>query len=203
MPSSFLQKLLLSSAGLSFGLSLGMVTPFSDPLALSYSPDPDQAFIAPLPSPALIAQQNLQELAPYTGSVSVIYNLKDSGVDLKLSAQTLAEIFQGELTNWQQVHVRFPQEEIRVVTFADSSLSNLIFTRYLNHVTDGAIEASWQPSWDIPLLYAKVDREGEIAGVVDRTPGAIGFVPSVIAEYYDMPTARIQDLDGQYLDRIN
>ncbi|MFZ9737952.1 MAG: substrate-binding domain-containing protein [Prochlorotrichaceae cyanobacterium] len=180
-----------------------MPTSFSAPLPLSHSLDPDQALMAPAPSPNLIAQETLQDLAPYTGSVSVIYNLKDSGVDLKLSAQTLAEIFQGKLTNWQQVHVRFPQEEIRVVTFADSSLSNLIFTRYLNHVTDGAIEASWQPSWDIPLLYAKVDREGEIAGVVDRTPGAIGFVPSLIAEYYDMPTARIQDLDGQYLDRIN
>lgn len=133
----------------------------------------------------------------------MIYNLKDSGVDLQLSAQTLAEIFQGEITNWQQVHVRFPQEEIRVVTLAESSLSNLIFTRYLNQVTEGAVEVSWEPVWQIPFLYAQPDREGEIAGIVDRTPGAIGYVPSVIAEYYEMPTARIKDRDGTYRDRIN
>jgi len=151
----------------------------------------------------VIAQRSAEELAPYRGSVSVIYNLKESGVDLQLSAQTLAEIFQGKLTNWQQVHVRLPQEEIRVVTLAESSLSNLIFTRYLNQVTDGAIEVSSEPVWEIPFLYAKPDLEGEIASIVDRTPGAIGYVPSVIAEYYQMPTARIKDKDGTYRDRIN
>lgn len=154
-------------------------------------------------SQTVIAQRSAEDLAPYRGSVSVIYNLKDSGVDLQLSAQTLAEIFQGEITNWQQVNVRFPQEEIRVVTLAESSLSNLIFTRYLNQVTEGAVEVSWEPVWQIPFLYAQPDREGEIAGIVDRTPGAIGYVPSVIAEYYEMPTARIKDRDGTYRDRIN
>jgi hypothetical protein len=156
-----------------------------------------------LPQRSILAQQSIQNLVPYRGSVSIVYNLRDAIIDLQLPAKTLAEIFQGELTNWQQVHVLLPQQEIKVVTLTGSSLTNLVFTRYLNHVTEGAVEATWDPAWTNRLIYAKPKKDGEIAGIVDRTPGAIGYVSSVLAEYYDMPTVRIKDLDGTYLDRIN
>jgi len=185
---------LMGCSGLCFGLTLGVLTPWSD------------RFLTPVAaadvSAPLLAQRSAQDLARYRGSVSIIYNLRESSVDLQLSAQTLADIFKGELTNWQQVHVRLPQEEIRVVTLTERSLSNLIFTRYLNRVTEGDVEASWEPTWEIPFLYATVEQEGEVASIVDRTPGAIGYVPTMIAEYYQIPTARIKDLDGTYLDRI-
>jgi phosphate transport system substrate-binding protein len=194
----------MGCSGLSFALVLGLANPFHAFNDRWVSAHTTEDFVTwPLPPNPLIAQRNIEDLAPYRGSVSVIYNLKDSGIDLQLSAQTLAEIFQGKITNWQQVHVRFPQEEIRVVTLRESSLSNLIFTRYLNQVTEGAVEVSWEPVWEIPFLYAKTDLEGEIAGIVDRTPGAIGYVPSVIAEYYQMSTVQIKDVDGTYRDRIN
>ena len=152
---------------------------------------------------SLIAQRNLSDLIPYRGSVSVIYNLRESVMDLELSAETLADIFEGDVTNWQQVHVRLPQEEIRVVTLRGSSLTNLVFTRYLNQVTEGEIEATWDPTWTNRLIYSKPEKDGELAAIVDRTPGAIGYVSSVLAEYYEIPTVRIKDRDGTEIDRIN
>jgi phosphate transport system substrate-binding protein len=145
----------------------------------------------------------LQDLARYQGSVSVIYNLKESGVQVKLSPQTLAAIFRGEITNWQQINVRYPQEDIRVVILSEKSLSNLIFTRYLNRITNGAIEASWQPTWPKNMTYAKTLKAGEVASIVDTTPGAIAYVSSVIAKYYDFPTVQVQGEDGKYVDQIN
>lgn len=156
-----------------------------------------------LPQRSILAQESIQNLLPYRGAVSIVYNLREAIIDLQIPAKTLAQIFQGELTNWQQVHVLLPQQEIKVVTLTGSSLTNLVLTRYLNHLTDGGIETTWDPVWTNRLIYAQPKKEGEVAGIVDRTPGAIGYVSSVLAEYYNMPTVRIKDLDGTYLDRIN
>ncbi|MCJ8283287.1 MAG: substrate-binding domain-containing protein, partial [Rivularia sp. ALOHA_DT_140] len=49
------------------------------------------------------------------GAVAIVYNLKDVTSNVRLSRDTLAKIFTGEISNWQQVNSRFPNKDIEVV----------------------------------------------------------------------------------------
>jgi len=109
------------------------------------------------------------------GAIAIVYNLKDVNTDVKLSRDTLAKIFTGQISNWQQVNPRFPNRKIQVVVNAESSGTSFTLTKYLRTITDGKIEASRKPNWGF-RVYAAVNQDSAIAGEVQRVDGAIGYV---------------------------
>jgi phosphate transport system substrate-binding protein len=92
------------------------------------------------------------------GSVVLAYNLPDVS-ELKLDSDTLAGIFLGEITNWNDAKlgalnsgVSLPDEAIQVVHRSDSSGTTSIFTSYLTSVNQGwadAVGAGKEVQWPV------------------------------------------------------
>jgi phosphate transport system substrate-binding protein len=117
------------------------------------------------------------------GSVAIVYNLEGAPNNLKLSAETLVNIFLGKISKWNDEVLKklnpkanLPDKDILVVTRADGSGTTSIFTDYLSKVS-----LEWQDkvghgksvSW--PSGVGGKGNEG-VTGLVQKTQGAIGYV---------------------------
>ncbi len=135
------------------------------------------------------------------GAIAIVYNLKDVNTDVKLSRDTLAKIFTGQISNWQQVNPRFPNRKIQVVVNSESSGTNFTLTKYLRKITGGKIEASRKPNWGF-RVFSAVNQDSAIGGEVQRVDGAIGYVQTSFARQNNLPTAQIENRAGRYVEPI-
>ena len=149
------------------------------------------------------------QMAPVAmGGIAIVYNLSatgDNGLapsDVRISRETLAGIFTGQITNWQQVSADLPNLSIKPVVWCDVSGANYILSRYLEAVTDGAIEKRPGPIWwqEAGLNpYAARTLDDGVAAVVASTEGAIGYVQVNYALANNLPMARIENAQGRYI----
>ena len=149
------------------------------------------------------------EIAPVAlGGVAIIYNIRSVGenglvpTDVKISRDTLAGIFSGEITDWQQVAPNLPSLSIKPIVHCDVSGANYILSRYLEAVTDGAIEKRpgpiwWQNAGLEPFAARTLD--DSIAAAVASTEGAIGYVQVNFALEKNLDTARIENSLGRFV----
>ena len=134
--------------------------------------------------PAAIRAGGAVEQIPVAlGGVSVAYNIPGVKSGLHLDGTTLAKIFLGTITKWNDSALRklnpkahLPNLGITVVHRSDSSGTSFAFTDYLSKVSDqwrGQIGVSKTPNWT-----AGVGGLGNlgVAQLVQQTPGAIGYV---------------------------
>jgi len=116
------------------------------------------------------------------GPVAMTYNL--SGVKtLQLSGPTLANIFLGKITSWNDDAIKadnpgasLPGDSITVVHRSDGSGTSAIFTNYLSKVSDewkSQVGFGTAVQWPVGIGGEK--NPGVAAGV-QQTPGAIGYV---------------------------
>lgn len=131
------------------------------------------------------------------GAIAIVYNLEDVTADVKLSRQQLAQIFTGQISNWNQVDSRFPNKKIQVVVQSDSG-TTLTLTRYLRKITGGKIEATREPNWGF-RVFAALPQDSAVAAEVRRIDGAIGYVQTNFARQNNLPTARIENRAGRYV----
>jgi phosphate transport system substrate-binding protein len=132
------------------------------------------------------------------GAIAIIYNLQDVSAEVQLSRDTLAKIFTGQISNWQQVNPRFPNKKIQVVVNSQSSGTNFTLTKYLRKITGGKIEASRNPNWGFQVFSA-FDEDSSIAGEVVRVDGAIGYVQTSFAHQRDLRIAQIENRARRYV----
>jgi phosphate transport system substrate-binding protein len=135
------------------------------------------------------------------GAIAIVYNLKGVNTDVQLSRDTLAKIFTGQISNWQQVNTRFPNRKIQVVVNGESSGTSFTLTKYLRKITDGKIEASRKPNWGFQV-FAAVNQDSAIAGEVGRDDGAIGYVQTRFARQNNLPVAKVENRAGRYVEPI-
>lgn len=151
------------------------------------------------------APRALWHLPTVAGAVAVSYNL-DGDPQLKLDGPTLAAIFLGTITKWndpaiagQNPDVKLPSDDIVVVHRSDGSGTSFIFTDYLSHVS-----ADWKAkvgkgvsvSW--PVGLGGKGNAG-VAGQVKQTPGAIGYVELAYAHENKLPFAEMKNASGNYI----
>lgn len=146
-------------------------------------------------------------LATVGGAVVAAYNLEQLGeTPLNLSGPVLADIFLGNITNWNDPAIaelnpnaNLPDAEISVVHRSDGSGTTNIFTSYL-----AAISPSWEQgpgaggeiSW--PTGIGADGNEG-VAGQVQQTPNSIGYVGLEYAEENDISYANVGDQQGNFV----
>jgi phosphate transport system substrate-binding protein len=140
------------------------------------------------------------------GSVTVSYNLPGVKTGLKLDGQTLADIFEGKITKWNDAAitglnpgVTLPSTNITVVHRSDESGTTKLYTTYL---------ADYSKSWEKNVGSDKTvkwptgtgaAKNAGVAGAVKQTEGAIGYVELAYALQNNFTTAALKNSSGNYV----
>ncbi|WP_211236974.1 phosphate ABC transporter substrate-binding protein PstS [Aneurinibacillus terranovensis] len=149
---------------------------------------------------------NVLHIPVTLGGVAISYNL-DGVKDLKITPQIIADIYNGKIKKWNDPAlvkinpgVNLPNKPVFPVHRSDGSGTSFIFTSYLN----AAAPDAWKKnqvgksiSWANVGTGAK-GNEG-VAGQVQNTPGAIGYVELAYVIQNNMSAAKVQNKDGQFV----
>jgi phosphate transport system substrate-binding protein len=125
-----------------------------------------------------VPESGIIEIPAYISPIAIAFNL--DGVDsLNLDAATLAGIFSGEITNWnddaiasQNDGVELPDQAITAVHRADDSGTTENFTEYLGAVAPDAWPYEADGVW--PLQGGEA--ASQTSGVVDAVTGGTGTI---------------------------
>lgn len=139
------------------------------------------------------------------GGVAVAYNL--SHIDsLRLTGALIADIFMGRITQWDDPRLvrenpglPLPELKITPVYRSDGSGTTFVFSDYLSKVSTRWSQHMGRGKalkWDAGI--AAKGNPG-IAGIVQQTRGAIGYVGSEYALTMQLPSASIQNKAGRYV----
>src|SRR6266542_6015373 len=142
------------------------------------------------------------------GAEAIVVNLPGTGRgQVKLSPDTLAAVFLGDITRWNDARlvsdnagVNLPNQDIIVIHRADGSGTTNIFTTYLSDVSPtwaSRVGAGNSVQWPVGL-----GGEGNagVAGQVRQLPGAIGYVELAYAVQNNMTWAALRNQAGQYVE---
>jgi phosphate transport system substrate-binding protein len=150
--------------------------------------------------------ENIVEIPSCAGAVVLAYNLPDLKADLKLDGPTLANIFMGKITNWNDPAIRamnsgidLPDMPISTVHRADGSGTNYVFTHYLATQSDDFkqnVGMGKQVQW--PVGQGAGQNVG-VAGVIKQTKGAIGYIELAYAVQNNIPFALLKNKDGNFV----
>jgi len=140
------------------------------------------------------------------GAVVITYNVPGIATDLKLSGPTIADIYLGAITKWNDpkiaadnAGVKLPATDILVVRRADGSGTSGIYTDYLSKVSPtwkSKVGAGNSVSWPVGL---GANGNAGVAGLVKQTPGAIGYVELVYAAQNNMAVADVKNANGKFV----
>lgn len=140
------------------------------------------------------------------GVVAVGYHLTGISGSLRLNSSVLAAIYLGTITYWddpaiQQLNpgVALPHEAIQVFHRSDSSGTTAIFTHYLAEVS-----STWKTRVGASTSVAWPTGQGEqgsggVAGAVESTEGAIGYVEWSYVVNQHLSAAMLQNQAGVFL----
>lgn len=129
------------------------------------------------------------------GPVAIAYNLE--GVeDLNLSVDSVAKIFKGEITNWNDEQIasenegtELPDQEIGVVYRSDESGTSDNFQKFLGAATDGYWDTEGQ---QFPRVVGEgAEGSGGVATQASAIPGGITYVESGYADQQGLSIANI------------
>ncbi|MEX2502385.1 MAG: phosphate ABC transporter substrate-binding protein PstS [Trueperaceae bacterium] len=137
------------------------------------------------------------------GSVVPTYNLPGVDERLVLDGPTLARLFLGEIPFWDDEaiqalnpDVNLPLLPVQIVHRSDGSGTTAVWTDYLSKVSESwAEQVGFATSVDWPTGIGGNGNEG-VAGVVQTTPGALGYNSLVYASLNDIAYAAVVNASG-------
>jgi phosphate transport system substrate-binding protein len=140
------------------------------------------------------------------GPVAITYNLPSFNGNLKLDGPTLAAIYEGKITNWNDKAIAalnpgasLPNQAIVVAHRADGSGTTFIFTHYLSAVDsywNSNIGAATAVNW--PTGQGAKGTSG-VASVVKQSPGGIGYVELSYALSQHLPVIYMKNKAGDFV----
>jgi phosphate transport system substrate-binding protein len=155
--------------------------------------------------PAELNKWNMVQFPTVIGGDIPVVNLEGvkSG-DLKLDGDTLAKIFLGQITKWDDPtikklnpDVKLPSQAIAIVHRSDGSGTTFIWTDYLSKVNDewkSKVGANTAVEW--PTGIGAKGNEG-VANNVVNTKGSMGYVEYAYAKQNNMTTVNMINKDGK------
>ncbi len=143
------------------------------------------------------------------GAVVLTYNLESVKQPLKLSGQTISDIYLGNIKKWNDERlakdnpgITLPDADILPVYRADSSGTSAVFTDFLSKTsTDwkSKVGTNKQPSWITGVGVGAKGNDG-VMGQVKQTPNSIGYVELTFAKSNTLPTAHIKNKAGEFVE---
>jgi phosphate transport system substrate-binding protein len=164
-------------------------------------------------SDAQIAQvERGVHLIPATaGMVVLAYNLEGLNGELKLKRDVYADIFAGNIRNWNDPRIQesnpdltLPNKTITLVVRRDSSGTTFAITNHLS-----AISEEWRDRG--PGVGTLIDWPGEsmtaignegVASRIDISEGSIGYAEYGFAERLGLPMASLENRAGQFVKPV-
>lgn len=164
-------------------------------------------------SDAPLNDEQLKDMPPViqvpvsAGPVCIVYNIPELKSPLRLSGRVLADIFRGEIVNWNDAGiahdnpgVKLPKAAILVVHRADGSGTTSILTTYLAKVSP---EFAKKPGTGLSVAWPVGLAGKGSTGVIDlvkQTTGTIGYAELNYAKQEDLGVALIQNRAGAYIE---
>ncbi|MFN3419554.1 MAG: phosphate ABC transporter substrate-binding protein PstS [Pyrinomonadaceae bacterium] len=140
------------------------------------------------------------------GAVVLTYNLPGFESRLRFSPETIADIFLGKITRWNDQKiaadnpsVALPDEPLTVVHRSDGSGTSAVFTNYLSKVSEEwktRVGEGTSPNW--PIGLGGKGNEG-VTGQIKQTPNTIGYVELAYAMKNKLPVAEIKNKAGNFI----
>ena len=154
--------------------------------------------------PADLEKNGLVQWPVIMGGVVPVVNI--TGVkagDLKLDGPTLAGIYIGKITKWNDAAIaklnpglKLPDQAIAVVHRSDGSGTTFLFTSYLSDVSadwKGSVGASTAVEW--PVGLGGKGNEG-VSNFAGQTSGSIGYVEYAYALQNKLAWVEMANRDG-------
>jgi len=139
------------------------------------------------------------------GPIAVVFNV--DGVDsLQFDASTLAKIFAGKITKWDDpaiaalnAGVKLPSTAIQTVHRSDESGTTDNFTKYLSKsaATDWTFDHA--KAWKAPGGTGAKGSDG-VASQVKSTPGTLAYVELSFAQNSSLKMAKIKNGAGEFTE---
>jgi phosphate transport system substrate-binding protein len=160
---------------------------------------------APL-SQADLTTNKLVQFPMCVGGVVPVVNVQGvTDGQLRLTADLLAKIYNGDITMWNDPAlgaanpgVKLPATKINVVHRSDSSGTTWIFTNYLTAAAPSVWTAGADKSVSWPVGVGGKGNEG-VAASVQQLSGSIGYVEYAYAKQAKMVTVQMQNKDGAFV----
>jgi phosphate transport system substrate-binding protein len=140
------------------------------------------------------------------GAVVITYNLPEKP-QLRFTPDVIADIFLGKITRWDDPRiaainpaVKLPGMSIVVVHRSDGSGTTFIFSDYLTKVSkDWAFKVGADKSLNWPVGLGAKGNPG-VAGLINQTPGAIGYVELIYTMQNNMPAGIVKNKAGNFIE---
>lgn len=135
------------------------------------------------------------------------YNLPGVEEPLIFDGQLLVDIYLGEVTRWNDERIvelnpnaNLSDENITVVHRSDGSGTTNVWTSYLSRISDEWRErVGFATSVNWPVGVGGNGNEG-VAGTVQNTPGAIGYISLTYAILNDMSYGHVINKSGNVIE---
>jgi phosphate transport system substrate-binding protein len=147
------------------------------------------------------------QIPMFLGAITVSYNLPGVKSGLKLEGTTIADIYLGKIKTWNDPAIKalnpgvtLPSTPITVIHRSDSSGTSAGFTGFL-----AAVDPEWlskvgpgskEPAW--PTGTGAKGNAG-VAGAVEQTTGAIGYVEQAYALQHNFTYASVKNKAGNFV----
>lgn len=140
------------------------------------------------------------------GPIAVGYNVPGVTNPLDLSASTLAGIFGGKITKWNDAAiakdnpgVNLPSTGIQTFHRSDGSGTSYNFTAYLTNEAKDAWTFGTDKNWKAPGGQGVKGTQG-IAQGVKSTPGGIGYMELSFAKNSSIPYSKVSNAKGDFVE---
>ena len=160
---------------------------------------------APLTPDQFTACNGCEQIPWALGATSVMYNLPGVKNLLHMDGPTLAKIFMGQITTWDDPAiaalnpgVSLPSTKISIAHRSDNSGTTFNFTDYLSHVSpawQSQIGTGVAVNW--PVGSGGKGSSG-VAAIVSQTPGAIGYADVFFAIHNHLSYFAMKNADGKF-----
>jgi phosphate transport system substrate-binding protein len=160
---------------------------------------------APLSADQFTACKGCAQIPWALSATSVIYNLNGAKNLLHMDGPTLARIFDGEVTSWNDAAIKklnpgvsLPNDKIATVHRSDNSGTTYNFTDFLSSASPqwkSKIGTGVAVNW--PSGTGARGSSG-VAATVAQTPGAIGYVDVAYAKANHLKFLAMKNRSGKY-----
>lgn len=128
------------------------------------------------------ADSGIVELPLYVSPIAVVFNL-EGVTELNLDAATIANIFNGTITSWDDAAIAdlnpdatLPATAINPVHRADDSGTQENFTAYLADASEGAWTFEADGEWPAELGGEGASQTSGVVSAIEAGAGSIGFI---------------------------